>query len=90
MKKSDFTFHKKDEEYEDYWFYVNGETQDELTHRHMEQSMIAVTEAVYSKKEDFVAVRLLFPFNTLVVYDKGQDLRKILLDLVHERDTGSV
>lgn len=55
MRKSDFRFHKKDEEYEDYWFYVDGETRDELIERHMEQSMVSVIEVVYSKAEDFVA-----------------------------------
>ena len=84
MKKSDFRFHKKDNEYEDYWFYVDGETQAELTDRHMEQSMVAVTEVVYSKSEDIVGVRLLFPFNTLVKIDPDKKLRKILFELVQK------
>lgn len=86
MKKSDFRFYKKDNEYEDYWFYIDGETQDELTDRHMEQSMVSVTEVVYSKVDDIVAVRKLFPFNTMVVYDKNPELRKILLELVQVVD----
>lgn len=86
MKKSDFRFHKKEMEYEDYWFYVDGETKSELTDRHMEQSMVSVTEVVYSKADDIVAVRKLFPFNTMVVYDKDPELRKILLELVQVVD----
>lgn len=86
MKKSDFRFHKKDEEYEDYWFYIDGETRGELTDRHMEQSMVSVTEVVYSKVDDIVAARQLFPFNTMVVYDKDQELRRILLELVQDVD----
>lgn len=84
MKKSDFRFHKKGNEYGDYWFYVDGETQAELTDRHMEQSMVAVTEVVYSKAEDIVGVRLLFPFNTMVVFDQDSELRNTLVDLVRE------
>jgi hypothetical protein len=86
LKKSDFRFHKKDNECEDYWFYVDGETQGELTDRHMEQSMVSVTEVVYSKVDDIVAVRKLFPFNTMVIYDKDPELRKILLELVQVVD----
>lgn len=86
MKKSDFRFHKKDKEYEDYWFYIDGETRDELTDRHMEQSMVSVTEVVYSKADDIVAVRQLFPFNTMVIYDKDPELREILLELVQVVD----
>lgn len=86
MKKSDFWFYKKDEEYECYWFYVYGETKFELTDRHMEQSMVSVTEVVYSKTDDIVAVVKFFPFNTMVVYDRDPDLKKILLDLVRNVD----
>lgn len=86
MKITDFKFHKKDMEYEDYWFYVDGETKSELTDRHMEQSMVSVTEVVYSKIDDIVGVRKLFPFNTMVVYDKDPELRKILLELVQVVD----
>lgn len=86
MKRSDFQFYKKDKEYEDHWFRISGETKDELTNRHMEQSMIEATEVVYSKVDDVVGVRTIFPFNAGFVFDNDPRLREILLDLVQEVD----
>lgn len=87
MKKSDFKFHEKYNEYEDYWFYVSGESRDELTQRHMEQNLIEVNEVVYSKVDDVVGVRLLFPFNTIVQFDDDPQLRNILLELIEEHES---
>lgn len=39
-----------------------------------------------SIQNDIVAARQLFPFNTMVVYDKDQELRRILLELVQDVD----
>lgn len=34
MKREDFIFDHMDDEYEDYWFKVVGDTKDELTKKH--------------------------------------------------------
>lgn len=85
LKKEDFTFEKFDKEYEDYWFTVSGDTQDYLTKQYMEQSMIEVTSVVYSKVEDFVGVRCLFPFNYYVRTSDDTELKQLLIDLIDER-----
>lgn len=87
MKKADFKLYNKDIEYEDYWFRVSGESKDELTQLHMEQSLIEVNEVVYSKADDLVGVRLIFPFNTTVELDYNQQLRDILLELIEEHES---
>lgn len=48
MKREDFIFDHMDDEYEDYWFKVVGDTKDELTKKYMEMCMVSVTEVVYS------------------------------------------
>ena len=51
MKREDFIFDHMDDEYEDYWFKVVGDTKDELTKKYMEMCMVSVTEVVYSNEE---------------------------------------
>lgn len=63
MKREDFVFDHMDDEYEDYWFKVVGDTKDELTKKYMEMCMVSVTEVVYSNKEQALGVKRLFPFN---------------------------
>lgn len=87
MKKSDFKLHDKYDEYEDYWFYVNGESKNELIQRHMEQDLVGINEVVYSKADNIVGVRLIFPFNTIVEFDFNPQLRDILLELVEEYES---
>ena len=49
MKESDFILDRiEGGKYCDYWFRVIGETKKELTDRYIEQSMVEVTEAVFS------------------------------------------
>lgn len=43
MKREDFIFDHMDDEYEDYWFKVVGDTKDELTKKYMEMCMVSVT-----------------------------------------------
>lgn len=86
MKKADFKLYNKDIEYEDYWFRISGESKDELTQLHMEQSLIEANEVVYSKADNLVGVRLIFPFNTTVELDYNQQLRDILLELIEEHE----
>ena len=58
MKKEDFEFIKLDEEYEDYWFKVKDGTMSEaiLTEQYMEQSMVCVSEVVYSVHDGLVQI----------------------------------
>ena len=81
MNIKDFIFEHYDSEYEDYWFKVIGDTRKELTDQYMEMCMIEVTEVVYSVKEDFVGIKLLFPFNYQVVKSTDETLKNLLIDL---------
>ena len=81
MNTKDFIFEHYDSEYEDYWFKVTGDTQKELADQYMEMCMIEVTEVVYSVKEDFVGIKLLFPFNYQVVKSTDETLKNLLIDL---------
>lgn len=86
LKKEDFVFAKFDKEYEDYWFTVQGDTQEYLTKQYMEQSMIEVVSVIYSKVEDLVAVRCLFPFNYYVKKSNDVELKQLLIELINERN----
>lgn len=57
MKREDFIFDHMDDEYEDYWFKVVGDTKDELTKKYMEMCMVSVTEVVYSNKEQVLGIK---------------------------------
>lgn len=70
MKASDLIFDRVDGgKYCDYWFRVTGETEQELTDHYMEQSMVGVTDAVFSIQDGQWGVRRQFPFNYDVVCD---------------------
>lgn len=89
MKKEDFKFDRKEtpENHEDYWFKISGDSQKELTDKYMEQSIVSVTECVYSMDEDIVEVKKLFPFNeycSLVDPDNDDGLKDILKSIVEE------
>ncbi len=79
MNAEDFIFDHVDEQYQDYWFKVIGNTKKELTEQYMEMSMVEVTEVVYSVKENIVGVKQLFPFNYQVIGSTDKGLRKIFL-----------
>lgn len=83
MNKNDFVFYKLDTSfgYEDYWYKVVGETKNELTTKYMEQSMIEVIEVVYSKDEDIVGIKRLFPFNYDAIVVDDAELKCVLKDL---------
>lgn len=83
MKKEDFKFDRKECEtgHEDYWFKVSGETKKELTEKYMEQSMVSITDCVYSKDEDVVGLKRLFPFNYDVVLCDNNELKQTLKEL---------
>lgn len=68
MNASDFIFDRVEGgKYCDYWFRIIGETKAELTDRYMEQSMVEVTEAVFSIKDGQWGIKRLFPFNYDVI-----------------------
>lgn len=82
MNAKDFIFDHVDEQYQDYWFKVIGNTKKELTEQYMEMSMVEVTEVVYSVKENIVGVKQLFPFNYQVIESTDKGLKNLLIDLV--------
>lgn len=81
MNKNDFEFIKYDPEYEDYWFKVSGKTAEWLTDEYMEMCMVGVTEVVYSKVEDIIGIKRLFPFNYDVVMSDNEELKNILIEI---------
>lgn len=84
MNKADFKFTKLDQEYQDYWFEVVGETRDELTREYMEMCMVCVTDVVYSKSDGVVGVKQLFPFNYQVVMSNDDKLKQLLIEIINE------
>ena len=84
MKREDFVFDHMDDEYEDYWFNVVGDTKDELTKKYMEMCMVSVTEVVYSNKEQVLGIKRLFPFNYDVIMPDDTELKDMLESLVNE------
>ena len=84
MKQQDFIFTRKDEAFEDYWFQVTGKSAETLTERYMEMCMVAVTDVVYSAKEDKLGIRRQFPFNYDVICPNDDELKQVLLALIQE------
>ena len=87
MKREDFIFDHMDDEYEDYWFKVVGDTKDELTKKYMEMCMVSVTEVVYSNKEQVLGIKRLFPFNYDVIMPDDTELKDMLESLVNDDGT---
>lgn len=86
LNEQDFIFIKKDELYQDYWFECNGDSQKILTKKYMEMYMVEVSEVVYSKSENIIGVKRLFPFNYDVIIPDDNELKNILLTLVSKVD----
>ncbi len=84
MKREDFHFEHKDDEYEDYWFRVTGDSKAELTEKYMEMCMIEVTEVVYSKKDNMIGIKRLFPFNYDVITPDDDKLREFVASVVDD------
>ena len=70
----------------DYWFDIKNETAKKLTEKYMEQSMIAVTEAVYGTSDGLYGIKRIFPWNFDVICPKDEELEKILKQLVKKYD----
>ena len=88
MRKEDFKFKVVDRSdgHIDYWFDVNGETEEELTLKYREQCMVGVTSVVYSEDEDIVGVRRQFHWNYDVVISDDNTLKTMLKDIVKGLD----
>lgn len=75
MQVKDFVFDKiSGGGYCDYWFRIVGDTQKELTRKYMEQSMIAVTHAVFSLQDGQWGIRRQFPFSYDVIAPDDREL----------------
>ena len=79
MNPNDFVFKKCDgSKYYDYWFEVVGETKEHLTNKYMEQSMVCVSEAVFSIQDGQWGIKRVFPFNYDVITPDDNELYEIL------------
>lgn len=90
MRKEDFEFKEVDltDGHIDYWFWVKGETKQELSHKYGgEQAYIGVTRVLYSKDEDIVGIRRQFHCSHDVVLSDDDTLRDMLKSIVGELDT---
>lgn len=83
MNEKDFTLFKNEKEngHNDFWFKVSGESQKELENDFNEMCMVGVDEVVYSKDEDVVGIKRIFPFNYDVVLSDNLLLKSILCGL---------
>lgn len=85
MKIKDFVFDRVDGgEYYDHWFHVVGETRKELTDKYMEQSMVTVTDVVFSPRDGQFGIRRQFPFNYDVISPDDKELYETLKRVVSE------
>lgn len=85
LHESDFKFTKLDEEYQDYWFSVSGDSAEYLRQKYMEQSMITVSDVVYSKTDDVVGVKRQFPFNHDVITPDDAELKEFVSKIVNSK-----
>lgn len=91
MKAEDFILDHVDHNgYEDYWFLVTGEAKKELTDKYMDMCMVEVSEVVYSRREDTIGVKRLFPFNYDVIMPEDEELKKIVAVLASEESEATV
>lgn len=79
MKAEDFIFQRYDGAY---WFKVVGDSQKELTNRYQEQSMIEVSEVVYSPEEIVLGIKRLFPWNFDVIEVINPELEAFLIQII--------
>lgn len=83
MNKENFVLDRidKSDEHEDYWYKTDKVSDEYLTNKYMEQSMVGVSEVVYSKDEDVVGIKRVFPFNYDVILSDDEQLKSILKEL---------
>lgn len=83
MNKNDFNLIKNEKEngHNDFWYKVSGDSRKELENNFSEMCMVGIDEVVYSKDEDIVGVKRIFPFNYDVILSDDISLKSILCDL---------
>ena len=83
LNKSDFVLSKHDtpDGHNDYWYKVSGDSRKELEDNYWEMCMVGIVEVVYSKDEDAVGVKQVYPFNFNVVMSSDDDLKTLLREL---------
>ena len=83
LNKEDFKLvrNEKEDGHDDYWFNVTGDSRKELEDNYWEMCMVGITEVVYSKDEDMIGIKQLYPFNFNVIMSDDADLKAILKDL---------
>ncbi len=88
MKPSDFEIRrfKIDNGHIDCWFNISGETADELTKLHMEQSMVCVSGCFYSTDEDILGIEKVFPWNTNVEIVDNEEMKNIIKTIISNTD----
>jgi hypothetical protein len=86
LKAEDFIFQRYDGMFCDYWFKVVGDSQKKLTNRYQEQSMIEVSEVVYSPGERVLGIKRLFPWNFDVIEVINPELEAILIQIIDGLD----
>ena len=86
MDKTNFIFTRlvSPNKFKDYWFETDKISNEELSKKYMEQSMIGITEVVYCKYNGIMGVKRVFPFNFDVVVVDDPELRNILEELIEE------
>ena len=86
MDKTNFIFTRlvSPNKFKDYWFETDKISNEKLSKKYMEQSMIGITEVVYCKYNGIMGVKRVFPFNFDVVVVDDPELRSILEELIEE------
>lgn len=86
MDKTNFKFVRLDstDEFMDYWFKTDAVSNAELSKKYMEQSIVGITEVVYSIYSDVVGIKRIFPFNFDVITPDDPELKNILRELIEE------
>ena len=86
ISKNNFKLSHVDKQngHEDYWFVTDKTSDEYLTNKYMEMCMVCVPEVVYSKDENVVGVKWLFPFNYDVILSDDKELKNILMELSNE------
>ena len=86
MDKTNFKFERLDntDGHEDYWFKTDSISDKELSERYMEQGLVGVTDVVYSKDDNMIGIKRVFPFNFDVIVPEDLELKEILKELAEK------
>ena len=88
ISKNNFKLNRVDKQngHEDYWFVTDKTSDEYLTNKYMEMCMVCVPEVVYSKDENVIGVKRLFPFNYDVILSDDEELKNILIGLIEDEE----